>query len=34
MDTVKHTKDHNMAAAAHEPRKKSDDGFWDTIKQG
>jgi signal peptidase I len=32
MDTVKHTKDHNMAAAAHEPRKKSDDGFWDTIK--
>ncbi|MFZ5673781.1 MAG: signal peptidase I [Pseudomonadota bacterium] len=21
-----------MAAAAHEPRKKSDDGFWDTIK--
>lgn len=29
---MKHTKDHNMAAAAHEPRKKSDDGFWDTIK--
>ena len=21
-----------MAAAAHEPRKKSEDGFWDTIK--
>lgn len=32
MDTVKHTKDHNMAAAAREPRKKSEDGFWDTIK--
>ena len=32
MDTVKHTKDHNMAAGARETRKKSDDGFWDTIK--
>ena len=32
MNTVKHMRDHNMAAAAREPRKKSEDGFWDTIK--
>jgi signal peptidase I len=32
MDTVKHMKDHNMAAAARDARKKSEDGFWDTIK--
>ncbi len=32
MDTVKHMKDHNMAAAARDSRKKSEDGFWDTIK--
>jgi signal peptidase I len=25
-------KDHNMAAAAHEPRKKSDEGVWETVK--
>lgn len=32
MNTVKHMKDHNMAAAARDARKKSEDGFWDTIK--
>jgi signal peptidase I len=32
MDTVKHMKDHDMAAAARDVRKKSEDGFWDTIK--
>src|SRR5262245_29311951 len=32
MDTVKHMRDHDMAAAARDARKKSEDGFWDTIK--
>ena len=30
--SVKHMKDHDMAAAAHEPRRKPDEGIWDTVK--
>lgn len=31
-NAVKHMKDHNMAAAAHGPRKKSEEGVWETVK--